>query len=333
MREQPPDHDRSEDVLTQDDDPALPSAHNSNARTVVVVVAALLTLVVWLLLRKPDTGPPPAESTAEPIVEQQADRPVAQVLPAAATGAVSAGTLTPGFVRIEPGTFAMGVKASVGNNADAPRHTVTITRAFELQATETTQAQYRALVASNPSRAQACGPDCPVETVSWLAAARYCNRLSAKRGLPKCYVELPDKVDFAIGGGLGCDGYRLPTEAEWEFAARAGRDEDTSDNVTDIAWYDNNSGMRAHPVGTKKANDWGLYDMLGNVAEWVWDWQDDYPKGSVTDPMGPGGGKNKVFRGGSFKYAATDSAVGVRNGYGPGNEVPYIGFRCARTLR
>ncbi len=313
----------------------LPTAHNTNARNVAIGVVAVIAVAAWLLLRNPDEGPPPAQSTAEEIVELgEGDSPAA-VIPAAATGTkADASAVTPGFVRIEPGRFTMGFKVPIGNNADAPHHVVKITRPFEIQKTEVTQRQYKAVTANNPAWAKHCGEDCPVEMVSWVDAAAFCNRLSKRRGLPQCYTILPEEVQWRVGvAKLLCGGYRLPTEAEWEYAARAGHRRDFPDKPSDVSWYDNNSGVRAHKVGTKKANAWGLYDMLGNVAEWVWDWQGDYKPGPLADPTGPATGKNKVFRGGSHKYGSNEAVYAARNGYGPLNKVRFIGFRCARTLK
>ena len=212
---------------------------------------------------------------------------------------------------------------------DAPLHEVTITRAFELQATETTQAQFGAVMQGNvPTQDKPCAP-CPVTNVSWFQAVGYCNALSRGRQLPVCYQAQGKDLQFQ---GLACKGYRLPTESEWEYAARAGTTGPRYGEVDAVAWIDVNSHLEPQPVGGKRANAWGLQDMLGNAFEWVHDWQGAYPEGPQVDPLGPDHGENRVFRGGSFRHPDVESRAAFRNGYGPANQVEFIGFRCARTL-
>ena len=132
--------------------------------------------------------------------------------------------------------------------------------------------------------------------------------------------------------GLSCPGFRLPTEAEWEYACRAGTTGARYGDLGDVAWYDGNSGSSTHPVRGKQPNAWGLYDTLGNVWEWCWDWWDsDYPQGVVTDPVGPGSGSYRVLRGGSWNTDAQYARAACRSDWTPGNR-DVLGFRLARSL-
>jgi formylglycine-generating enzyme required for sulfatase activity len=209
------------------------------------------------------------------------------------------------FVRIPAGEFEMG-----SNDADAgekPAHRVGISRPFEIGKYEVTQAQWEAVMITNPSYFK--DPSRPVESVSWEDAQRFLNALNDKK-----------------------DGYRyrLPTEAEWEYAARAGATAGPTGNLDAVAWYQPNAGAQTHPVGQRKPNAWGLYDMLGNVWEWCADWYGAYPAALVMDPIGPSHGTGHVVRGGSWVSAATYLRVTSRYGGAPGH--PYItGFRCVRN--
>ena len=167
------------------------------------------------------------------------------------------------FVLIEPGTFEMGDPGA--------QHTVTITQPFYLSKYEVTQGQWQAVMGGNPSRFSDCGPNCPVEQVSWEDVEGFIEELNLREGVSV---------------------YRLPTEAEWEYAARAGTQTtyhfgNAANRLGQYGWYEDNSGNRSHPVGEKRPNVWGLYDMHGNVWEWVADWYGDYPSGAVIDPRGP----------------------------------------------
>ncbi len=249
------------------------------------------------------------------------------------------------FVRVEPGVFAMGSPPDEpGRDLNAEtQHEVTITRAFLIKATEVTQGEWRALMGGNPSHFQACGDTCPVEQVNWGDAVDYANALSDAQGLPRCYDE---GREFA---GLDCPGYRLPTEAEWEYAARAGTqtafhtgditqpDCDPVDPSLDRAgWYCGNAGGTTHPVAEKEPNAWGLYDVHGNVWEWVNDWYDSGYGGrnrAATDPIGPTRGRKRGHRGGSWDATAARARAArrVQTGVGPDLRIEYIGFRLART--
>jgi formylglycine-generating enzyme required for sulfatase activity len=183
-------------------------------------------------------------------------------------------------------------------------------------------------MATSPRHRSGCD-SCPVTHVSWYQAVTYCNALSQRRQLPACYTVNGLSV---VWPGPSCQGYRLPTEAEWEYAARAGSDAPQYGPVDEVAWYDENAQLKVHTVGGKRPNAFGLYDMLGNVAEWVWDWQAEYPRRTVRDPIGPGSGENRLFRGGSWRYGDGESTAGFRSAYGPLNQVEFIGFRCVRSL-
>jgi formylglycine-generating enzyme required for sulfatase activity len=247
------------------------------------------------------------------------------------------------YVRIEPGEFTMGSPADeLGHEDKETQHRVAITRAFALKATEVTQAEWRSVMGSNPSGFANCGDTCPVEVVSWYEAVDYVNRVSDAEGLARCYAD-DDERTFA---GLDCAGYRLPTEAEWEYAARAGTVTafytgditqpdycDTVDPNLDAAgWYCGNSGDTTHPVGEKQPNAWGLYDMHGNVLEWIHDRYGAYPAGGAVDPLGPAAGDYRVVRGGSWAYNARNARAALRDGEDSDGRDNTLGFRPARSL-
>ena len=233
--------------------------------------------------------------------------------------------LSSGYVRIEPGRFTMGSPGGAeGRDDDEVRHEVRITRAFALKKTEVTQGEWKAVMGNNPSLFKDCGDDCPVEQVSWLDTLDFLNKLSDREGLQRCY----DGERFA---GLDCTGYRLPTEAEWEYAARAGTTGDRHGPLDDVAWYSGNSGFKTQRVGTKRANAWGLHDMMGNVWEWTQDWYGAY-SGAASDPTGPASGELRVFRGGSWSLVARRARSAGRLRYSPAFRSDFLGFRPSRSL-
>jgi formylglycine-generating enzyme required for sulfatase activity len=264
-----------------------------------------------------------------------------------------------GYVAIPAGEFLMGSPSGEeGRDSDEKQHRVRITRGFYLKATEVTQGEWEAVMGSNPSSFKSCGKTCPVENVSWNDAVTYLNKLSDRERLPRCYDASGTFV------GLSCKGYRLPTEAEWEYAARAGTTgavyagtwdivgKNNAPALGPIAWYGGNSGVSyggavdcgdwpekqeasskcgTHPVGQKRPNAWGLYDMLGNVWEWTNDWYGDYPGGTVTDPVGEASGVFRVYRGGSWVDLARYARAADRAGYTPDRRGYYLGFRPLRA--
>jgi formylglycine-generating enzyme required for sulfatase activity len=243
-----------------------------------------------------------------------------------------AGAAAPEFVLISAGTFTIGSPASeAGRHEDETQHSVTLTGGFYLQTTEVTQGQWQALMGSNPSSFPSCGPGCPVELVSWTDAVSFANALSTVEGLAPCY----DSAGNVNGASVySCTGYRLPTEAEWEYAARAGSMQAQYSSLTSIAWYMDNSGSATHPVGRRQANAWGLYDMLGNVYEWTHDWYAaDYGNGNstVTNPVGASSGSRRVLRGGGWSNHSSYLRAAERHDYTPDIRGGFLGFRLARS--
>jgi formylglycine-generating enzyme required for sulfatase activity len=198
-----------------------------------------------------------------------------------------------------------------------------IARAYCKKATDVTQAEWRAVVGVTPSSFENAGANCPVEQVSWDDAVGYANALSRRDGLPECYAG-------STFTGLGCRGYRLPTEAEWEYAARAGTTGATYGKLGSSAWYYMNARETTHEVRQKQPNAWGLYDMLGNVWEWTGDSYAPYT-GSVTDPTGHARGFYRAFRGGSWHIDVRNARAADRDRHTPDYHYTHLGFRLVRT--
>ncbi len=240
----------------------------------------------------------------------------------------------PEMVLIPAGEFTMG--RAGGKPEEAPPHTVRV-EAFLMDRTEVTQQQFGRLMADNPSPSHFRGPDRPVEQVAWSEAAIYCNLRSKDEGLQPCYDETTAKCNFAANG------YRLPTEAEWEYACRAGSREDYSygadpNLLSQHAWFADNAGKTTQPVGRKKPNAWGLFDMHGNVAEWCNDIYDAayYGKSPAAHPRGPDDGERYVLRGGAWNSNAERCRSAARRYESPGFQDACfardaIGFRCVRN--
>jgi formylglycine-generating enzyme required for sulfatase activity len=219
------------------------------------------------------------------------------------------------FRLIPAGTFLMGSPSDeLGRGSDETQYTVTISEPYYMQTTEVTQGQWEAVMGSNLSDFDSCGLNCPVENISWEEAQTFIITLNA----------------------MGEGAYTFPTEAQWEYAAKAGSDKrflvgTTIDDLLLMAWFSNNSGSTPHAVAQKPANAWGLFDVLGNVMEWCHDWYGAYPTGSVTDPVGPSSGPYRVKRGGSWgnskdyvRPAMRHSTSDIRSNR--------IGLRLARIL-
>jgi formylglycine-generating enzyme required for sulfatase activity len=255
---------------------------------------------------------------------------VASLLGGAKPATAQTDSEIPNFVRVEGGTFQMG--SNNGRDNEKPVHTVTVS-SFYMGKYEVTQKEWTAVMGNNPSDFK--GDNLPVEYVSWYEAIEYCNRLSLKEGLTPAYRGSAN----AITCDWNANGYRLPTEAEWEYAARGGiKDYLTyeysgSNNVDEVAWHSGNSGGKAHEVGTKRANGLGLYDMGGNVWEWCWDWHGAIPFAAQTDPMGASSGTNRVMSGGGYASVANAARTSGQRGMGDPTIRNYngVGFRIVRN--
>ena len=210
------------------------------------------------------------------------------------------------LVLIRPGKFLMGSENGVSD--EKPVHEVTISRSFYLGKYEVTQAQWEAVMGSNPSHFK--GATLPVECVSWEDCQKFIEKINST--------------------GVGT--FRLPTEAEWEYACRAGTTGDYAGNLDEMAWYTSNGDSKTHPVGTKKANPWGLYDMHGNVWEWCQDWYDSYRQDRQTDPKGAAGGSGRVLRGGSWSNNARGCRSASRDWHSPSSRGYDLGFRLVRMV-
>ena len=274
------------------------------------------------------------------------------------------------WIELPAGSFQMG--SPLGENCREPHeipHAVTLSRSIEMSATEVTQGQFLQLMAYNPSEsASYCGINCPVENVSWHEAAAFTNRLAGQASLKPCYRcegQGPDiRCQFAQKNAdgtddllKGCASFRLPSEAEWEYAYRAattsalyageltfctdGRDSTAyADPKTDpyleqlawdTAWYFTNASGAPQAVALKKANPWGLFDMPGNVAEWCNDWYAPYPEGAATDPAGPPAGYYRITRGGSCDSAPLYLRAASRMSQSPSFRNSQLGIRVVRV--
>ena len=221
--------------------------------------------------------------------------------------------LTGKFILVKGGTFNMGCTGEQQDCYDdeKPVHLVTLSD-YYIAETEVTQAQWKAVMGDNPSSFKGCD-DCPVEKVSWDDAQEFITRLNARAGSPR---------------------YRLPTEAEWEYAARGGANSRGyqyagSNNINEVAWYDDRSGSKTHPVKGKKPNELGIYDFSGNVYEWCSDRYGGYSAEKQTNSQGPSSGIYRVHRGGSWSDYARYCRASIRNGGEPGSRNNFLGFRLA----
>jgi len=209
------------------------------------------------------------------------------------------------------GVFSMGSPPTEqGRSDDEVQHKVAITEGFWLGETPVTQSQWQAVMGDNPSRFK--GANRPVEYISWEDAQRFIAALNEREGR---------------------EVYRLPTEAEWEYACRAGTTGPYAGDLNDMGWYDENSGGETRDVAQKQPNAWGLYDMHGNVWEWCSDWYGAYSGQDETDPRGPSSGSFRVVRGGSWSHWAGYCRSAFRDGSGPGYRGDGLGFRLLRMAR
>jgi formylglycine-generating enzyme required for sulfatase activity len=189
---------------------------------------------------------------------------------------------------------------------------VILTKGFYMQTTEVTQGQWNTIMGNNPSNFKDCVSNCPVENVSWNDAKEFVSKLNSKEGINK---------------------YRLPTEAEWQYACQAGSKTDYANgNSLDVmGWYEKNSDFKTHPVAKKKPNAWGLFDMHGNVGEWCEDWKGSYSSGNYKDPVGPSTGLYRVNRGGSWNCNASYCRSSYRYGGNQALRLCNLGLRLVRT--
>jgi len=229
------------------------------------------------------------------------------------------------MVRVPAGSFLMG------DEEDSPIHRVDITRAFMIGAVPVTQELYRAVTGEAPSPVE--GNESPVENVSWFDAVRFCNELSFGLNLDPAYKIEGDSLEW----DRESPGFRLPTEAEWEYSCRAGSTSrfacsDLESSLEGMAWYRKNSGDQTHSVSRKEPNAWGIFDMHGNVWEWVWDWYAQYSGVQASEPVGPKTGSSRVLRGGSWRSTARYCRSAYRGDYKPGYRASYLGFRLSRSV-
>jgi formylglycine-generating enzyme required for sulfatase activity len=238
-----------------------------------------------------------------------------------------------GMIFVEGGSFDMGDHFYEGESYELPVHEVTVS-SFYIGQYEVTQGEYEALMGSNPAHDNGVGDDFPVYYVDWYDAVEYCNALSEQIGFTPCYNLSDWSCDF------NANGYRLPTEAEWEYAVRGGvnwtdnyKYSGTTDDLDNYAWF-GNSGGQTHEVGSKLPNQLEIYNMSGNVFEWCNDWfsTDYYQSSSADNPTGPDNGSTRVRRGGSWYYNALRSRCAFRGEDSPTISNGIIGFRLTRAV-
>ncbi len=266
------------------------------------------------------------------------------------TRQVTVSSITPpqDFVLLPPGTFTMGSPTDEpGRGNDETQHQVTLTKGFYVSAYEVTQNQWQTAMGWNESTFS--GPNRPVEKVTWFDAVKYCNERSVDEGLAPAYTITGAGysgnhiVSATVTRNPDANGYRLLTEAEWEYASRAGgadafcngtiseRHCGNEPHLDQVGWYCGNASNQTHDVGTKSPNAWGIYDMHGNVGEWCWEAYGSYPSGPVTDPASSGSSSGGLSRGGSWTNEAQACRSAVRDSATPSLPNAYHGLRVART--
>jgi formylglycine-generating enzyme required for sulfatase activity len=308
----------------------------SRAIALLMLVAGVWVCpeTAWAQAKRPAAGPgssvqPIKKRPAKPVLLQRRFRKSTTVTPSQPIEGSDFEGSSLGLVRnpkgpfkwIPPGTFQMGSTAATDRDRfdDETPHMVTLTQGFWLLDHEVTQQEYQAIMGRNPSNYR--GEDLPVERVTWQDAVDFCNKLTEK-----------DRKEGRIAPNQE---YRLPSEAEWEYACRAGTKgplyvdyKDRSKEMDAIAWWDGNA-RKTRPVKQKLPNAFGLYDMIGNVKERCFDWYDAYPSGDVTDPKGPNSGSRRVSRGGGWDAVARGARSASRSSSDPGIRATSVGFRPA----
>ena len=281
------------------------------------------------------TGAPAAQQTSRPTQTAQPTQPAqpAPFVPAADPDPVPVTVpINPGFELVNGGTFTMGSPTGeTGRSANERQQRNVTVSSFYMGRYLVTQKEYKEVMGDNPSYYK--GDDLPVENISWFDAVEYCNKLSEKEGLTPAYTVSGSGKDRVVTWNRQANGYRLPTEAEWEYACRAGTTTvyNTGLTMTDnTGWYSHNSNGRTQPVGQKPANAWGLYDMHGNVREWCWDWHGNYRSSRQTDPAGPTSGTFRVSRGGSWNSGGQYLRSAYRSFADPSVSGSFLGFRVVR---
>ncbi len=259
------------------------------------------------------------------------------------------------MVYVKGGTFQMGTSES---EYSQPIHSATVA-SFYIGKHHITQKEWQAVMEGNKNEistepyTRRDNPQAPIVKVSWYDAIVFCNRKSIQEGLKPCYEKSgegnPDywgvpksgnnDVNWdAIKCNWSANGYRLPSEAEWEYAARGGNQSkgfrfSGSNNLNDVGWYEDNSDDEIHDAGAKAANELGIYDMTGNAWEWCWDWYDSYSSNAETNPYGANDGTRRVGRGGSWDDEEDYCHVAYRLYANPGRSYGDLGFRVARTSK
>jgi len=238
------------------------------------------------------------------------------------------------MVELPGGDFLMGSPDGddMAGDDEKPQHRVRVS-GLRIARTQVTAGLWREVMGGN---AEPGDPELPAANLTWYQALDFCNRLSRRHGYRPCYRER----GFGKRRGWVCDwradGYRLPTEAEWEYGCRAGTSTrfgfgDDPAALGDHAWYAANSGRKTRPVATRRPNRWGLFDMHGNIWEWCWDWYGPYGAEAQTDPRGPAQGTGRVLRGGSFVYSPVRLRSAFRDIIRPEFRLQFSGFRCVRV--